>query len=390
MKVVRFAIAALAATVTSCADLSSGPETNSANLNRYVAMGSSVSMGVASDGVVAESQLQAWPSLLAADAGVEFSVPAIQAPGCRAPLVAPLVNMRRADNTLITDTGTCAENAAGVTLPSQNVAVSGATASDATGVTPHVSRPLYGRVLATGQSQLTAMRSMNPSFVSVEFGANELLPALSGLVSDLNAGGFSGAMSSITTNLRQQTTAQALYALVPTDLRKFPAVRTAAEIASQRAAFATRNVSVHANCDASTNYVSLHAKIIPTIISGAVRAATGLGPAELSCADVPNVRDGILTEADFVTINNTAAQMNTVIVSRASSGGFATFSLGALYDTAKDGVPFSVEALLTSPTPFGPLISLDGIHPSAAGQAVLAAAAKAGIIQTYGSVSQSN
>ena len=390
MKVVRVTLAALALTLTSCADLSSGPEGNSANLNRYVAMGSSVSMGVASDGVVAESQVQAWPSLLAADAGVEFSVPRIQAPGCRAPLVAPLVNMRRADNTFLTDLGTCAPNAAGVILPSQNVAVSGATAADAIGITPHPTRPLYERVLATSQNQATAMRSMNPSFVSVEFGANELLPALSGLVTDINAGGFGNAMSSITTILRQQTTAQGLFALVPADIRKFPAVRTAAEVAAQRAAFATRHVSVNANCDGSPNYVSLHGKIFPTMITAIARAAAGLGPADLSCADIPNTRDGILTEADFTAINTAAAQINTIITNRANSGGFATFSLGALYDTAKDGVPFSVEALVTSPAPFGPLISLDGIHPSAAGQAVLAAAAKAGIIQKYGNISSGN
>ena len=383
-------IAGLSISVTGCADLSSGPEGNSANLNRYVAMGSSVSMGVVSDGVTGESQRQSWPALLAADAGVEFALPLIQAPGCRAPIVAPLANMRRADNTLITDTGTCAGNEAGVTLPAQNVALYGATAGDATGTTPHASRPLYERVLRTGQTQLTAMRSLNPTFVSVEFGANELLPALSGLVTDMNASGFGNAMTSITTTLRQQTTAKAVFALVPTDLRKFPAVRTATEVASQRAAFATKNVSVNANCDASPNYVSLHGKIIPTLITGATRAAAGLGPADLSCADVPNTRDGILTEADFTTINNTAAQLNTVITSRATAGDFATFSLGALYDTVKDGVPFSLQAVLTSPTPFGALISLDGIHPSAAGQAVLAAAAKAGIVQKYGSVTQSN
>jgi hypothetical protein len=385
MKAARL-IVLVSISLGGCADLSSGPEGNSANLNRYVAMGSSVSMGVASDGVVAETQRQSWPALLAADVGVEFALPLIQAPGCRAPIVAPLANMRRADNTLITDAGTCAANDAGVSLPAQNLALSGATARDAAETIPHASRPLYARVLRPSQSQLTAMQAMNPSFVSVEFGANELLPALSGLVSDLNTSGFGSAMTSITNIIRQNTAAKAVYALLPADLRKFPAIRTSAEVASQRAAFVTRNVSVNANCDASPNYVSLHGKIIPALIEGAARAAAGQGPADLSCADVPDTRDGILTEADFTIINNTAAQINGVITNRAASGGFATFSLGALYDTAKDGAPFNLQSLLTSTTPFGPLISLDGIHPSAAGQAVLAAAAKAGIIQTYGGV----
>lgn len=388
MKAGRMAVVTLLVSAGACADLSSGPEGDSANLNRYVAMGTSISMGVESDGVVSASQLRSWPALLAADVGVEFSLPLIREPGCRPPIAAPLINLRRVDNSLITDAATCAENAAGVTLPAQNVAISGATAIDATAATPHATRPLYSRVLGPTQTQLTAMQSMNPSFVSVELGAAEMLPALSGLISDANTSSFSASMSVITNTLRQQTTAKAIYALLPSDMRKFPAVRTAAEIAAQRTAFGARNISVNADCTGSPNYVSLHGKILPTLVVAAVRAGAGLGPADLSCADVPNARDGILTEADFTALNNTVAQMNAVITSRAASGNFATFSLGALYDTAKEGVPFDLNAILTSSTPFGTLISLDGIHPTGAGQAVLAAAAKSAIMQKYGAITQ--
>ena len=71
---------------------------------------------------------------------------------------------------------------------------------------------------------------------------------------------------------------------------------------------------------------------------------------------------------------------------RATAAGYATFSLGSLYDTVKNGVTFDLANILTSTTPFGTLMSLDGIHPSAAGQAVLASAAKAAIIQKYGTI----
>lgn len=386
MRAVRIATAIGMLSAAACADLSSGPDGDAANLNRYVAVGSSISMGVASDGVVAESQQASWPALLAADVGVEFSLPLIASPGCRAPIVAPLLNLRRADNTLITDAPTCAPNSPGVSLPAQNVALYGATAEAAVNGRPSTANPLYARVLSEGQTQFSAMRAQNPTFVSIELGANELLPALSGLPSDANAGSFNTNYTHFTNTIRTQTSAKALLALLPVDLRKFPAVRTSAEIASQRTAFAARNVAVNANCDTSPNYVTLHGKIFPTLITGAVRAAGGLGPADLSCADVPNARDGILTESDFATLNAAAAQINTIITNRAAAGNFATFSLGALYDTAKDGVSFDLNAILASSTPFGSLISLDGIHPTAAGQAVLASAAKAGIIQKYGNI----
>ena len=240
MKAERIAIAVVLTSLAACADLSSGPDGDPANLNRYVAMGSSISMGGASDGVVSESQQSSWPALLAADVGVEFSLPLIASPGCRAPIVAPLLNFRRADNTLITDAPTCAPNVAGVVLPSQNVSLYGATAEDAVNRRPGGANPLYSRVLEEGQTQIAAMRSLNPTFVSIELGANELLPALSGLVSDANTGSFNTNFTGITNTIRQQTTAKAMLALLPADLRKFPAVRTSAEIASQRTARSKR------------------------------------------------------------------------------------------------------------------------------------------------------
>ena len=96
----------------------------------------------------------------------------------------------------------------------------------------------------------------------------------------------------------------------------------------------------------------------------------------------------MLTTADVIAINALVAQMNTFITLKANENDFATFSLGALYDTSKDGVPFDVNAILTSSTPFGSRISLDSIHPTLAGQQVLMTAAKAAIIAKYGAITK--
>lgn len=386
MKAASSAVPLISLLLGACADLSSSPEASGANMNRYVAMGTSISMGVASDGVTADSQRSAWPALLAADIGAEFSVPLIAPPGCTPPLVAPLAGLRRADNSLITDTGTCAPNAPGFTLPEQNVSVSGATALAAFGAPANSSVPLSLRVLPQGQTQLTAMRSMSPTFVSVELGAAELLPAMRGQLSAVTStADFISGYGEIITALRA-TPAQGLLVLLPTDVRSFPAIRTSAEIASQRAAFAARNVAVSTDCDAGTNYVSLSGKLVPTLLLAAARASAGLGAAPLSCSDVAGTPDGILTSSDITALNAQVAQMNAFITNRATAAGYATFSLGSLYDTVKSGVAFDLSTMLTSATPFGALISLDGIHPSAAGQAVLASAAKAAILQKYGTI----
>ena len=49
---------------------------------RYVAIGTSISMGVQSDGVYSATQQTSWPAQLARLAHRELSLPLIQAPGC--------------------------------------------------------------------------------------------------------------------------------------------------------------------------------------------------------------------------------------------------------------------------------------------------------------------
>ena len=383
--------AALAFLAFGCENVDTGvePDDPSADFSKYVAMGTSVTMGWSSDGVVASSQQASWATLLASDAGVTFTLPLIESPGCRPPIAAPLGQFKRVDNSsTLVITGVCSANAAGVVLPAQNVAVSGQTAADAATANPGPGT-LPARVIPTGQTQLTAMRAQNPTFVSVEFGSSEIVQALTGLVSSATTTPFSTFSANYQTiiNSVKQSGAKALLALVPADVAKFPALRTGPEVAMQRTALAARNVSVNANCDASTNLIAIP-KVLSAVVSGAARAASGLGPFDLSCADVAGTVDGVLTPADVTAINSLVAQMNTFITLKANENDYATFSLGSLYDTAKDGVAFDVSAILTSDTPFGSRISLDSIHPTLAGQQVLMTAAKAAIIAKYGSISK--
>ena len=133
---------------------------------RYVAIGTSISMGVASDGVYAASQQSSWPAQLARLAHRDLSLPLIQAPGCSAPFAAPLVTGKRTNGEsagLPFLQRACMPNEAGVTLPAGNVAIDGARTGQALTATPENPDPghatQYPRVLAPGQSQVTANRS---------------------------------------------------------------------------------------------------------------------------------------------------------------------------------------------------------------------------------------
>ena len=75
----------------------------------------------------------------------------------------------------------------GITLPPNNVAISGANVHDALYATVESESArnervgtLYSRVLPPGQTQVTAMLAQQPTLVSVELAANDVLPAASG------------------------------------------------------------------------------------------------------------------------------------------------------------------------------------------------------------------
>ena len=360
-------------------------------MSNYVAIGTSLSMGWMNDGVVAEGQNESWPKLLADKMGTEFTVPGIEAPGCGAAYASPLASFLRVDGTsAIVRSTVCGANLPGVVLPTHNLAVENATTSEALNATPATASqgrgPVTSRVLPAGMTQITTMQSLNPTFVSVEFGGNELLPAQVGLLYPgvtftpfpVFAANYARIIDAV-----KSTGAKAVLVSIRTDLRDFPAIRTGAEIASQRAAFAAYNVTVNANCDESPNFIFVRGKVPTAILNGIGRARVGAPPYDLSCADVPFTADYVITPNDMTFINALAEQMSAEIERHAAENGYATFALGELFTISKRDVPFDLELYLKSDTPYGPLISLDGVHPSAEGQKLLAKAAHVAIVQQY-------
>ncbi|HUQ48570.1 MAG TPA: hypothetical protein VM053_10035, partial [Gemmatimonadaceae bacterium] len=94
--------------------------------------------------------------------------------------------------------------------------------------------------------------------------------------------------------------------------------------------------------------------------------------------------DYVLTPADITTLNDMTEQFSDEIERQAKAHGYATVSLGELYDKSKRDLPFDLMSFMTSGLPYGPTISLDGVHPTAAGHAILADAASKAIKKTYG------
>jgi hypothetical protein len=350
---------------------------------RYVALGTSNSMGVQSAGIFSSGQRAAWPARLAAMVGVPFSLPLVQDPGCGPPLLPPLaadaVLVGAFGNDLVTTVmTTCAPLQTGVTLPANNVAISGADVHDAlystieTQGTTTRTGTLYSRVLLPGQTQVAAMIAQQPTFVSVELAANDVLPASTGRISAMTPyvdweRDYDQVLAAV-----RSTSARGVLVGLPSNAANFPSIRRARELFNEWPSLLALGISVSVNCYLSSNYI---------FVPGYVLTLLSKTPTTATCADVPGAADYVLTASDVNAINARMAQMNAHMQVKAGENGYAYFSLDAVYALAKPR--FSVSDLLFSNNPFGSHISLDGVHPSSQGQALLAAAAAQAVSATY-------
>ena len=366
------------------------PLTAQAVFARYVAMGTSNSMGVQSGGINASGQRAAWPAQLARRVVVPFTSPLVQDPGCSPPLLPPLAaNLLLVGAFSAFGSGgdlvgavmtTCMPLRDGITLPTNNVAISGADVHDALYSTVESQTlrnarvgALYSRVLRPGQTQVRAMVSRAPTFVSVELAANDVLPASTGRISAMTPYANWQADYDSVVKVVRSTGARAVLVGLPNDAARFPSVRRAREIFSQWPYLLTLGISVSASCYWSSNHV---------FVPGYVLTLLSRTPATATCADVPGATDYVLTAADVTAINARMAQINAHIRKRATENGYAYFALSSLYDLPKPA--FNMYDVLFSSAPFGANISLDGVHPSTRGQGILATAAAQAINARYG------
>src|SRR5712671_628197 len=372
---------------------------------RYVAMGTSLTMGVQSDGVAYFTQQGDWTKLLAQQAFASYTQPLIAPPGCFSPLVAPLQFSRRLSGisatanqtTSIADT-TCALFGT-ITLPANDVAIDGANTYDALYVTPETAsvegvkrRRQYRLVLPAKTTQVTAMMRQNPTLVSVELGANEALGAASGLL--FPKAGYRGAASAGTfvpnavwqpvydalIDSVKKTGAKVLLVGVP-KTNGFVSLRTGDELYQDRAAFQSFGVIISPNCQGSANAIFVPIKVLNTI-----GAAQATGSAQtLSCTDSPGAQDNILTPADVQLIDGVIGGMNSHIQSVAQQNGWAYLDLSAVWaQWVTRRSPFSVAQLLGCVRPYGQYVSLDGVHPNAQGYQEMANAAADALNTKYG------
>ena len=340
----------------------------------YVALGNSITAGFQSNGIMDSTQRQSYARLLAIQMGTQYHYAALAGRGCTPPIVNGLTGALFAN----APAGTCdLRSTTSVTDILNNVAVPGARVLDPTSPSTVASNALTTFILG-GKTQVQRALDASPTFVSIWIGNNDVLqPALSGLVQPI-----------VSTQAQFQTSydlmIQQLLAGAP-DLKGIligvamvqylPTVSSGALVFSSVAAQGAINaatgktVVIDASCNGSTSLLN-----IPQLIL-AIRAGTH--PQVIACdkgifpAPVGDIF--VLDAAEQVTLIAAITGYNDYIKAKAAAIGFAYYDPNVLFAASRASgaiPPFPNFASATAT--FGTLITLDGVHPSAATHKLIA------------------
>jgi lysophospholipase L1-like esterase len=348
----------------------------------YVAIGNSITAGFQSSGINDSTQQQAYPRLLAIQMGTPYKYASLVNPGCPP----PVANFQTQAKVGGASAPPCSlRSSASVTAILNNVGVPDARVLDPTTASTVASNALTTFILG-GKTQVQRALDARPTFVTVWIGANNVLQAAyTGILVPTpgRSNGIVGTQAEFQANydtmikqlLDSMPGLKGVLIGVP-DASSIPLMSSAALIAGSptiqagMAAVAGKPVAVDPNCVGST------ALITTPLLLNLIKAGTH--PPIITCQ--PNPADTTNTVGNLFVLDATEraqlsafiAGLNTYIKGKADAIGFGYWdpnpTLSGLSATAK--LPFPNFA---SPTgTFGTSFSLDGVHPSAEGQKVIA------------------
>jgi lysophospholipase L1-like esterase len=355
----------------------------------YAAIGNSITAGYQSGGINDSTQRQSFAALLASQMNTSYRYPSLAMPGCPAPIANTQTGALVATGV---PSGTTALPCSGRTVNTDtseiltNVAVPGARVLDPTSPAGTVASNTLTGIILRGRSQVQAALRAQPTFVSIWIGNNDVLQAgVTGFLTPV-----AGVSPGITaTQAEFQTRYDAMIAQLlagATGLKGvligvvqvsgapvlsggdtiFKMSATNRAIINQATG---KTVTIDASCAGSTSLVNL-----PLLLQ-AIKA--GSHPPTIVCVKnpaAPPVGDiFVLDDAEQATLKSVIDGYNAYIAQKAAAIGFAYYDPNPLLATqrASNAIP-RLPNFASATATFGTLISLDGIHPAAAGHRLIA------------------
>jgi lysophospholipase L1-like esterase len=340
--------------MASCAPRTAQPATA---FTDYVAMGDSITAGMQSAGLTAQTQDAAFPVLLGRRAGLNIAMPEVAGVGCPAPITSGSASISAASM----QGATCERLHPGEVSPV--VAVPGTRVADVMATTDRrvknpdplmYSSEQYRMILGPGRTQLQAALALHPKFITLWIGANDvLLPTLRGrpdLATPLASfrASYAKLLDALTPSGAKITV------LTVPDVTRVPALVPVNMLSSAGL--------VDASCRQQQGYF------------GTLTLMVASRRTPLACS-----ADSFLTPAKYEQARLRVEDYNRVIRELAQERGVAVFDVN----------PFLAELpgrplLPTASSPFGRSFSLDGVHPSAQTQRLLAQKLAGFLNRTYG------
>jgi lysophospholipase L1-like esterase len=366
-----------ALTLCSCATgTSSNPQAartaaqtkNAGNFSSVYYLGDSLTAGFQSDSLIDTSQPNGWANLVATQLQFPIALPLIASPG--APNQITLVHLVPLTLGTLPGTTTGRDNFA---LQPTNVAVPGALTNDVLNTLPLLNPttgqeqlnqlvlgyPGFGYGVIRSQAQQAA--AANPTTIFLWIGNNDVLVAdETGMPSSMTSlATFTTQYQQLINYLEENTNAHLIIANIP-DVTAVPYLTPAAEVLAEASA----------ETGAPVAYLSQVLGIVP----GDLVNPTGTAevPLILTGQQAGPISDsGVLSIAEQVTVRAQVTAFNQVIASNAQAAGATLVDINALFaQTTANGI---VENGIPATTAFlGGVFSLDGIHPTNTGYAVIA------------------
>lgn len=356
--------------------------TGSADLTTIASIGTSITAGYQSGGLVVHHQQRAFPNLLAMHVGaLPFTGPIVSADGfpplLRIRSLQPLVinNLNRTQGVLTNG---------GQTTSFHNLGVPGALLADVTSAIAYTRSPYFNLVTRNRGTILAQAASLTPTFLTFEFGSTEILaPAFAGQGTPLMTPEDFATMLTATMNEVAVAIPDAKIAMFnlpdPFDLPYFGTFPTAA---------------LDTN-GAASPLIGPDGPLGPgdrvlLTASDSLSIGTGFATNTRSYASGvfgngrPLPDSLVLSEAEALEIRNAMFAYCAVIDSVADGRGAARVDLLGLLDgVATNGYAYRgmvyTEDFLT-----GGLFSLDGVHPTDFGQGLITNAVIDAINQKFG------
>lgn len=364
-------LAVFAVALTGCG--SSNSSANSSSKSPFattVVIGDSLSAGFQNGSLLDSQQPNGWASLLAKQAGFTLTLPLIAAPG--APAVLQLASL--GPPPVVKQASGTSPGRDNPTQQPYDVAVPGHTLNDVINRTPIlvpaspedvITDAVLELPLGDNRSQMNEAIRLKPTTLFVWAGNNDALAAdIAGTPAVMTPPDtFTQEYQQLITTLHSQTKATLIVANIP-DVTLVPYLTPATVILTEIAA--------------ATHLPQPAISALLGIQSGDLVNTTGLAQVQGALAALqqgqmptPLTDDAFLSAAEVTQVQATVDQYNAAIAQQVSSAGGILVDIHAFFETAaQSGV--TINNFPATTAFLGGLFSLDGIHPTNTGYALIA------------------